>query len=177
MQDILNRMLINAWMFTPKLLTGIAVFLAFYIAAVVARRVLFHIAENMDDEKRSIMKLAANTSKCTLCAFGLLSALGTLGINITALVAGLGLTGFALGYAFKDAVSNFLAGLLILFYRPFGRKDKIKVSGFEGIVTEINLRYTILQSESNSVLIPNSTLFTNAIVVFDTLKKPEEKEE
>ena len=86
-----------------------------------------------------------------------------MGINVSALVAGLGLTGFALGFALKDILSNLIAGVLILLYRPFRVNDYIMVTGLEGAVTEIDLRYTTLQKEGQKFLIPNSVLFTNSI--------------
>jgi small conductance mechanosensitive channel len=95
------------------------------------------------------------------------TALGTLGINVSALVAGLGLTGFALGFAFKDALSNLLAGILILIYRPFMRGERISVTGLEGEVAELNFRYTVLRTPEKRILIPNSTLFTNAVTVME----------
>jgi small-conductance mechanosensitive channel len=98
--------------------------------------------------------------------FGFVTALGTLGINVSALVAGLGLTGFALGFALKDTISNLLSGVLILLYRPFVMGNRIKISGYEGIVISIDLRYTELDAEGNKVLIPNSKLFTDPITVF-----------
>ena len=84
---------------------------------------------------------------------------------MSALVAGLGLTGFALGFAFRDILSNVLAGVLLLIYRPFGYGDHISVTGLDGTVTHIDMRYTVLHDEGKTVLIPNSNLFTNPIVV------------
>ena len=81
------------------------------------------------------------------------------------LVAGLGLTGFALGFAFRDVLSNLLPGILLLLFRPFGIGDHISVSGLEGEVNNIELRYTILKQPGKIVLIPNSNLFTNPILV------------
>jgi small-conductance mechanosensitive channel len=101
---------------------------------------------------------------------GVITALGTAGVNVSALVAGLGLTGFALGFALRDALSNLLAGILILIYRPFKRHDRISVAGFEGIVIETDLRYTTLQGEDKRILIPNATLFTHSIVLLDRKK-------
>jgi len=80
-------------------------------------------------------------------------------------VAGLGLGGFALGFALRDALSNFLAGLLILVYRPFRIGDYLSVSGCEGVVSEINLRYTVLQGEKEEMMVPNSVLFTTPLRV------------
>jgi small-conductance mechanosensitive channel len=91
--------------------------------------------------------------------------MGTLGVNVGAMIAGLGLVGFALGFALKDLLSNFLAGLLILIYNPFVRGDRITVSGNEGQVIEINLRYTVLQEQDKRALIPNSILFSNPVIV------------
>jgi small conductance mechanosensitive channel len=86
-------------------------------------------------------------------------------VNVSALIAGLGLTGFALGFALKDAVSNLLAGLLILIYKPFRMGDHISVTGLEGEVVNIDLRYTTLQAGQKTFLIPNSNLFTNPIIL------------
>jgi small-conductance mechanosensitive channel len=90
-----------------------------------------------------------------------------MGVNVSALVASLGLTGFALGFALKDALSNLLAGALILIYQPFRCGDTIKVAGCEGEVTEINLRYTILRGDGKTHLIPNATLYTNTVDIAD----------
>jgi small-conductance mechanosensitive channel len=88
-----------------------------------------------------------------------------MGVNVSALVASLGLTGFALGFAFKDAVSNLLAGALILFYRPFCRGSRVAVTGIEGVVTAIDLRYTTLEDGNKKFLIPNANLLSNAITL------------
>jgi small-conductance mechanosensitive channel len=80
-------------------------------------------------------------------------------------VAGLGLTGFALGFALKDSISNLLSGVLILLYRPFQTGNRIRISGYEGTVISIDLRYTELESDGNKVLIPNSKLFTDPVTV------------
>ena len=100
-----------------------------------------------------------------LLVFGAVTALGTAGVDVAALVAGLGLTGFALGFAFKDIISNVLSGILIIVYKPFDYDDHIKVSSFEGTVTSIDLRYTQLEADGRKIFVPNSMLFTNAITV------------
>ena len=66
----------------------------------------------------------------------------------------------------KDSISNLLAGVLIMIYRPFDDDDKIRVSSFEGRVLRIDMRYTQLQSnDGQTIFVPNSLLFTNAITV------------
>ncbi len=89
----------------------------------------------------------------------------TIGIDITPLIASLGLGGFALGFALRDAVSNLLAGVLIVVYRPFVIGDHLSVAGASGRVREINLRYTIIDSEEGEELIPNQVIFNTRVTV------------
>jgi small-conductance mechanosensitive channel len=96
---------------------------------------------------------------------GLVTALGTVGINVSAIVASLGLTGFAVGFALKDSISNLLSGVLILIYRPFRVGQWISVKSFEGFVMSIDLRYTSLEQGDEKILVPNSLLFTNPISI------------
>ena len=71
----------------------------------------------------------------------------------------------ALGFAIKDTISNILAGVLLLVYRPFSKTDYVAVKGMEGEVTAIDLRYTTLQHGGQTILLPNSLLFTNPITI------------
>jgi small-conductance mechanosensitive channel len=138
---------------------------AFWLAGVLLRAFFGRLSQRADFNTAFILRLAGRTSSIALTVFGAITALGTMGINVSALVAGLGLTGFALGFALKDILSNLVAGVLILLYRPFRVNDYILVAGNEGVVTEIDLRYTTLQKEGQIFLIPNSVLFTNSIGV------------
>ena len=169
MNEILNKILIHTSeqiiSFSPKLLVSIIIFLAFYGVGWVVKKIIVRLGYRENDYKRKIFVLAGSALKTVIIFIGLVTALGTLGVDVTAMVAGLGLTGFALGFALKDALSNLLAGILILFYQPFRYGDKIKVSGCEGVVTDINLRYTTLESDDVEFIIPNSICFTNWIAV------------
>jgi small conductance mechanosensitive channel len=165
----LKELMDQILLFTPKIVFSLLILFLFWLASVIFERIIHRIFEKRGLEA-DVLILMKQTAKTTLLVFGVLTALGTIGINISALVAGLGLTGFALGFALKDILSNFVAGILILIYHPFRRSDRISVSALEGIVVEIDLRYTTLQSEDKRILIPNSTLFTNAITVLDGKK-------
>lgn len=151
---------------------AVLVFLGFWLAAFVAGKVIEHFSSRLGPGREELLQLGAKVARIGIQIFGGVTALGTLGVDVSALVAGLGLTGFALGFALKDALSNILAGAMILFYRPFQRGSRITVSGFEGVVTQIDLRYTRLQGKGHDYLLPNSTLLTNAI----TLHRPETAE-
>ena len=113
----------------------------------------------------AIVRLLGRTAKNLLTLLGLITALGTLGVDVSAMVAGLGLTGFALGFALKDILSNLISGILILLYEPFKLNDSIVVDKYEGKVVDINLRYTAISQAGNDVLVPNSFLFSKPISV------------
>lgn len=164
MENLAQYLLDEAILWMPRIIGVAVILVAFFILAKIVKRIIFNAAERLKLDS-NLTSLLARTSNITLMIFGFITALGTLGINVSALVAGLGLTGFALGYAMKDTISNLLSGVLILLYRPFETGDRIKVSGYEGIVISIDLRYTELDSEGNKMLIPNSKLFTDPITV------------
>lgn len=165
MENIVQTLLAETSLWLPKVVGVVVIFVVFFILAKIIKRIITNNAERLRLD-RSLTSLLARTSSITLIIFGTVTALGTLGVNVSALVAGIGLTGFAIGFALKDTISNFLSGVLILLYRPFEKGNRIKISGYEGIVIAIDLRYTELESEGNKILIPNAKLFTDAITVF-----------
>ena len=151
-------------LYLPKLGTGLLVFAGFWLGAVVARRVIRRLGDvrSIDD---SLTCLLGRAAKVGLLVIGGITALGTLGIDVTALVAGLGLTGFALGFALKDIISNLLAGILVIIYKPFQPDDHVAIAAFQGVVVEINLRYTTLTADGKKIFVPNAMVFSNAVTV------------
>lgn len=146
----------------PGVIAGLVIIAVFLVAAAAVRRIFRRVAQRIDPEKRP---LAGQTLRYAIVAVGLITGLGTMGIDVSALIAGLGLTGFALGFAFRDALSNLLAGVLIILYQPFKPGDTITVSGYTGKIVGINFRYAVLDSEGKTVLVPNKTIFGTVIVV------------
>jgi small-conductance mechanosensitive channel len=165
-EDLVKR----AAVWGSKLGMSLLLFASFLLASFLADKLICRLGRRADSIKQDVLNLLGQVAKTTLIVVGTVTALGTVGVNVSAMVAGLGLTGFALGFAFRDALSNVLAGVLILVYRPFQRGDHIAVAGFEGHVARIDLRYTTLQGEAKKFLIPNSILLTNAIVLNQTSK-------
>ena len=97
--------------------------------------------------------------------FGLVLALGQLGFNITGLLAGLGVAGLALGFAAKDTLANFIAGMTILWDRPFRVGDRVEIDGEFGQVKRITLRSTRIHTNQNIVvIIPNQNVVNNKII-------------
>jgi len=161
---MLSQFYLKLISFTPRFVAGILIFCLFLILAFALGKILKNIFSKSGLDK-VVSSLVIRVLKWTVIIIGGITALGTFGINVQALVAGLGLTGFALGLAFKDFLSNTIAGILIIIHRPFKLGDTIKVSSFEGKVIDINLRYTVLEIEDKKIFIPNSQAMTTALIV------------
>lgn len=96
---------------------------------------------------------------------GIFVAADALGFEPSVVITGLGLTGLVLGFALRDVLSNFVAGLLLLFLRPFRIGDQIVVGETEGTVERIELRATKVRAyDGRLVLLPNAEVFTSRIV-------------
>ncbi|MFP4369460.1 MAG: mechanosensitive ion channel family protein [Candidatus Kapaibacterium sp.] len=97
---------------------------------------------------------------------GFIIALGILNLDktVTSLLAGLGIIGLALGFAFQDIAQNFVSGILITTKQPFIVGDIIESGGHTGVVYEINLRNTILQTfQGQRILIPNRMVYSEPL--------------
>lgn len=151
-------------LYLPKLVAAVLIFLGFWLGGELLRRLIKRFGADRALAP-DITNLIIQSAWIVLLILGAIIALGTLGIDMGAMIAGLGLTGFALGFALKDIISNLLSGFLILIYKPFGRTDTITVAGEKGVITEINLRYTVLKSPGKTILVPNQNLFSNIVVV------------
>lgn len=94
-----------------------------------------------------------------------LLALSVMGVEVGAVLAGLGIVGLALAFALQNILENFVAGILLLVRKPFRAGDQIRTGEFEGTVTEIDLRVTrIIDYDGETVLVPNADVFTNALI-------------
>lgn len=92
---------------------------------------------------------------------GIIMALNNAGLDVGALIAGLGIGGLAVALASQDTVKNMIGGLIILFDKPFGLGDRIQIDNLEGDVEDIGLRSTRIRSiDGKEVSIPN-TLFSD----------------
>lgn len=162
--------ILGAWL--PRLGLAAGVMLTFYVISRVSMVVFRRLARTRDADMGPVLGLLSQVARVAILILGAITTLGTLGIDVAALVASLGLVGFALGFALKDALANVLAGIMIVLYRPFRPGDRINTGGHEGIVDRIDLRYTTLRNASQRVLIPNANLFTHNI----TIQNPTEPE-
>lgn len=91
---------------------------------------------------------------------------------VTSILAGAGIIGLALAFAFQDIAANFISGVFILFRRPLHIGDIVKLKDYMGKVEEINLRDTVLRTfQGQLVIIPNKEVFQNPIENYSLLGK------
>ena len=96
--------------------------------------------------------------------FGLLVALSQVGVSLGPVLAGLGVAGFIIGFALQDSLSNFAAGVMILFYRPFDMDDLVEVAGVFGKVSRMTLvSTTILTIDNQTLVVPNAKIWGDVI--------------
>ncbi len=143
----------------PQIIAGASFFVIFLIIALVLKWIICWGAKK-GTQKRLVKELIGKSVRMLFILLGLIVGLGTAGFDVSTLVVSLGLVGFALGYAFKDVITNVLAGALIIFNKTFQIGDTVTVNNFTGDVKDINMRYTILDNDEKSILIPNSVLMT-----------------
>jgi len=149
-----------------NILEAIIIFSVFFVGSLVIDRVLKRISAHYDAGASESFRLISNSQKAILVFIGVVLGLSKMGFDMSALVAGLGLTGFAVGFALKDAISNLVAGVMIVLYKPIQLGNIIELSGTKGEVVDINLRYITVKNEEVTHLIPNSLLVNNRVSIF-----------
>lgn len=151
--------------FVPRFVVAVLLFLLFYALANVVRRIMRNALERLPHFPSSVRILVVRSAYILILFIGLMVALSAANVDMTAALASLGVAGFALGFAFKDILENFIAGILLLFSRPFEIGDQVTLGKYEGTVTDIEIRTTTLRTYAEErVSIPNSQIFSNPVV-------------
>ncbi len=146
---------------------GLLVLLLFYVAGRLVRRAAHAAGERTRLDVR-LADVFGTLAVVLFTASGALVAAVIVFPSFTpaGLVQGLGVTSVAVGFAFKDILQNFFAGVLILLRRPFVVGDQIRVKDFDGTVEEINTRSTRLRTyDGERVIVPNGDVYTSSILV------------
>lgn len=158
-----------------KIVAAIGIILAGTVGVKVADRIL-EKSFNRAKIDITIERFIRRGVKYAIYAFALVTALSTMGLDVQPIIAGIGIAGFIIGFAVKDTLSNFAAGMLLIFYRPFGVGDEISAAKVKGRVTEINIIATIIETpEGDVVTIPNSKVWGAPIVNHSADEKKSDK--
>tara|TARA_B100001971_G_scaffold149657_2_gene138740 strand:+ start:3703 stop:4545 length:843 start_codon:yes stop_codon:yes gene_type:complete len=166
LQDMWNGLLDKAAGYAPKLIT-VAIIL---IIGFIIIRILIHLIDkffNKVNFDRSVETFLENVARVILWSILIIIILANLGVDVTGLIAGLGIMGFIVGFALKDTLGNLASGVFILFHKPFKVGDWIKVGGIVGGVERMGIAACVLKSPDNiKITIPNSKIWGDVIQNF-----------
>ncbi|MCY4744054.1 mechanosensitive ion channel [Pelomonas sp. UHG3] len=141
------------------LTAALVLVVALWISAAIESRLLQR--ESMD---LSMRKIAASAIRALLLFVGLLFALSAAGIDLTALGVLGGALGVGLGFGLQKLAANYVSGFVILAERSLRIGDMVKVDNFEGRVTDIKTRYTVIRSlGGKEAIVPNEMLITQRV--------------
>lgn len=165
---------ISGWLQTfiemlPNLGMAILVFIIFLLLARLSRKVVKKLFDKTSDNK-AVRSLLTTIAYYVVMGIGIFFILGILNLDktVTSLLAGVGIIGLALGFAFQDIAANFISGILLSIRKPFSIGDRVKISGYFGDVEETNLRTTVIKLGAGQMIyIPNSDVISNPIENFD----------
>jgi small conductance mechanosensitive channel len=152
----------------PNFIVAVLVVVVAWMAARLVRKLVLKLTDRISSY-REVNRLLASTGYIGVLLVGIFVALGILKLDtaLTSLLAGAGIIGLALGFAFQDIISNFVSGVILSVRRPFAEGDHLETNGYTGVVEKINLRATELRTfQGQRVIIPNKDVFQNALVNF-----------
>ena len=148
----------------PRLIGAIVIFIIFWVLGSIIGHIVKRIGRQAKFDEM-VSRVMGDFVRVTVLIVGTITALGTIDIDVSALVTGLGLTSLALGLALQPIVGNAVSGMLILIYRPFRPGDTVKVLDNEGKVINISLRSVTLEAENKHILVPNVSMLSNVVII------------
>ncbi|MDM0113028.1 mechanosensitive ion channel [Variovorax sp. J22R133] len=138
---------------------GLVLMIALWISSTVEKRLLDEAIHDL-----SMRKVASNAVRAVLLLVGLLFALSSVGVDLTALSVLGGALGVGLGFGLQKLAANYISGFVILLERSIRIGDNVKVDTFEGRITDIKTRYTLIRAgNGREAIVPNESLITNRV--------------
>jgi small-conductance mechanosensitive channel len=142
------------------LTAGAVLIVTLWISAALESRLL----RSATGSDLSLRKVISNTVRALLMFVGLLLALSSVGIDLTALSVLGGAVGVGIGFGLQKLAANYVSGFVILAERSMRIGDMVKVDNFEGRITDIKARYTLIRSLSGrESIVPNELLITQRV--------------
>jgi small-conductance mechanosensitive channel len=148
----------------PSFIAAFIVFIIFYLLAKAIKGIVEAKLAQSIEENKELQILAGRTVSAVTIIIGATVALNIAGIDLTVIIAA---AGFGIGFALRDIIVNFLAGIMVLAQKHFTIGDFIKVNDTVGKIIEIQSRATILQAlDGTKVVVPNSELFNQQVISY-----------
>jgi small-conductance mechanosensitive channel len=146
--------------FEGGITAAIVLVLVLWVSSAIEKKLL----SNGTGQDLSLRKIAANVVRAVLLFSGLMIGLSAVGIDLTALSFLGGAIGVGLGSGLQKIAANYISGFVILAERSLRIGDMVKVDTFEGRITDIRTRYTIIRSlNGREAIVPNETLITTRV--------------
>ena len=137
----------------------LALLLALWVSSLFEARLLRGASDNL-----SIRKMAANALRAVLLFVGLVFALSAAGIDLTALGVLGGALGVGIGFGLQKLAANYISGFVILAERSMRIGDIVKVDNFEGRISDITTRYTVIRAlNGRESIVPNEMMITQRV--------------
>ncbi|WP_024590712.1 MULTISPECIES: mechanosensitive ion channel family protein [unclassified Pseudoalteromonas] len=155
----------------PNFIVAILIAIVFSILARFAGKLMKNVLRRSLDSTQ-IADLMASIFKVIVLCIGLFIALDFVGLKgtVTSLLAGAGIVGLAIGFAFQDMTENLIAGIAMGIRKPFKAGDVVESDDVFGSIHSINLRNTLIESfYGQLILVPNKVLFRNVLKNYSTL--------
>ena len=175
-QELWNQIL--AWLsekgvsFAINVVTAILILIVGALVIKLIRGTVARALAKVNRMSKLLSDFLVSVVSKTCWAVLLLLVLQRLGVNVGPLVAGLGITGFILGFAFQETLGSFAAGMMIALNQPFKVGDYVVAGGVEGAVLELNMMATVFATADNKkVVVPNKVVWGSAITNFSALGK------
>jgi small conductance mechanosensitive channel len=150
----------------PNLILAIFLFIVFLNLARLARRLFARVISKAVDDV-SIQRLLTQLLYYLCLSIGVFVVLEILDLDkaVTSLIAGLGVVGIALGFAFQDIAANFIGGVILAFKKPFNIGDVVEIDGTIGALDRTDFRLTVIRTfQGQEVYIPNKDVIQKKII-------------
>lgn len=154
----------------PNFVVALLIAIVFAVLSKVAGRVSSNLFGRMF-ESAQIASLLSSIFRVAVFIIGIFIALDFLGLTgaVTSLLAGAGIVGLAIGFAFQDMTENLIAGIAMGIRKPFQIGDVVEAQGVFGTVQAINLRNTLIETFFGQLeVVPNKILFRNIVTNYST---------
>ena len=146
-------------MIEGSLTAAVVMVLALWLSAALERKIIHGTGDDL-----SMRKMVSNIVRAVLLFVGLLLAMSAVGIDLTALSVLGGAIGVGLGFGLQKIAANYVSGFVILAERSLRIGDMVKVDNFEGRITDIRTRYTVIRAlNGREAIVPNEMLITQRV--------------
>lgn len=163
--------------FSPHILVPrIVISIVIVIVALVIRKIIVRMIKKAASRSKKMTPVMASLMRKTISAlitlFAAIAVIQTFGINLTPILAGLGITGVILGFALQETISSFFSGVLLAVNNPFRIGDYVLIDTVEGTVVAIDLMcVTLATSDNKKITMNNKTVWASTITNYSDVDK------